>query len=344
MPPPSLAPSWSPFGKRTWMKTVRRSKTTLRHPWWSTYLLVPPAGSSTNHGSCMAWRNGHERSTVCTGKPGRVATLTTCQSFGITRSRRQRRWRRPRSVNERVLGEFEDGNINPFYRHIKSLRMDNIELSPLKSTNTHVTSALGKATILLNKLSSVFTCEDAILIPWLGRARYKIGEVVAHEPGVRKLLLCLKPNKGSGPDQIPNRVLKKLAGELSPCFTALYNQLLTSGCIPKDWSRALISPVYKKGNVHEAGNYRPVYLSCKILEHIVCKHLLCHLECHNLLTTLQHSFRKVHSCDSPLLITLDDLCVTFDKKIYRRMSAFWTLSINQSFLYTGSETLLGLNA
>ena len=221
-----------------------------------------------------------------------------------------------RYVNKRVLGELEDGNTKPFYRYIKSLRMDNIGLPPLKSTNTLVTSALDKATILLNEFSSVFTCEDTTFIPWLSPAQYKIGEVVAQEPGVRKLLLRLKPHKASSPDQIPNRVLKELAWELSPALTALYNQSLTSGCIPKDWSRALISPVYKKGYVHEASNYRPVSLTsvaCKILEHIVCKHLLDHLERHNLLTTLQHGFRKAHSCESQLLITLDDLCATFDK-------------------------------
>ena len=155
-----------------------------------------------------------------------------------------------RYVNERVLGELEDGNTKPFYRHIKSLRMDNIELPPLKSTNTLVTSALDKVTILLNEFSSVFTREDTIFIPWLGPAQYKI-EVVAQEPGVRKLLLCLKPHKASGPNQIPNRVLKELAWELSPALTALYNLSLSSGCIPKDWSRALISSVYKKGNIHE---------------------------------------------------------------------------------------------
>ena len=102
--------------------------------------------------------------------------------------------------------------------------MDNIGLPPLKSTNTLVTSALDKATILLNEFSSVFTREDTTFIPWLGPAQYKIVEVVAQEPGVRKLLLRLRPHKASGPDQIPNRVLKELAWELSPALTALYNQ------------------------------------------------------------------------------------------------------------------------
>ena len=53
-------------------------------------------------------------------------------------------------VNERMLGELEDSNTKPFYRYIKSLRMDNIGLPPLKSANTLVTSARDKATILLN--------------------------------------------------------------------------------------------------------------------------------------------------------------------------------------------------
>ena len=70
-----------------------------------------------------------------------------------------------RYVNERVLGELEDGNTKPFYRYIKSLRMDNIGLPPLKSTNTLVTSALDKATILLNEFSSVFTHEDTTFNP-----------------------------------------------------------------------------------------------------------------------------------------------------------------------------------
>ena len=98
MPLLSLAPSKKTFRKRPWMKTRRRSRATLCHPWRSTYLPVPPAGSSTNHGSLMAWRKGPERSTACTGKPGRAATATICQPFGITRSTRQRRWRRPRSA------------------------------------------------------------------------------------------------------------------------------------------------------------------------------------------------------------------------------------------------------
>ena len=87
--------------------------------------------------------------------------------------------------------------------------------------------------------------------------------------GVKKLLLQLKPHKASGPDRLPNRILKELAHELAPSLTALYNQSLSTKVLPEDWKRAFISPVYKKGDVHAPGNYRTVSLTvvaCKILE------------------------------------------------------------------------------
>ena len=122
--------------------------------------------------------------------------------------------------------------------------------------------------------------------------------------GVKKLLQNLKPNKAAGPDRIPNRVLKELAEELAPIIAALFTQSLETGTVPRDWKDALITPVYKKGNAHNAANYRPVSLTCvicKLLEHIVCSHILTFLEANKLLTHLQHGFRKGHSCESQLI-------------------------------------------
>ena len=67
------------------------------------------------------WRNGPERSTAYTRKPGRAATPTPCQPFRITSSRWQKEVKKAKVcyVNEHVLGELEDGNTKPFYRYIK---------------------------------------------------------------------------------------------------------------------------------------------------------------------------------------------------------------------------------
>ena len=68
-------------------------------------------------------------------------------------------------------------------------------------------------------------------------------------------------------------------------------------------------PIYKKGGVPFADNNRPVSLtsvSCKILEHIICKHLLDHLEKHKILTKINREFRSGFYYETQLLVTLND--------------------------------------
>jgi ribonuclease P/MRP protein subunit RPP40 len=75
--------------------------------------------------------------------------------------------------------------------------------------------------------------------------------------------------------------------------------------------------VYQKGAKHNPANYRPVSLtsiSCKVLEHIVHSSISTHLQAHNILTPHQHGFRKSHSCDTQLTLTVNDLATTLDKR------------------------------
>ena len=63
--------------------------------------------------------------------------------------------------------------------------------------------------------------------------------------------------------------------------------------------------------------YRPVSLTCitcKLFEHIICKHILAHLEDHKILTDLQHGFRSGRSCDTQLVTTFQDLAQMHNKK------------------------------
>ena len=76
--------------------------------------------------------------------------------------------------------------------------------------------------------------------------------------------------------------------------------------------------MFKKGDIHTAGNYRPVSLTsvaCKQLEHIVCRHLLQHLQENSILSPLNHGFRAGHSTETQLLTTVHDLLLSHDKKI-----------------------------
>ena len=73
----------------------------------------------------------------------------------------------------------------------------------------------------------------------------------------------------------------------------------------------------KKGSKLQAVNYRPVFLTCityKLFEHIICRHVLDHLEQHKILTDLQHGFRSGRSCETELITTFQDIAEMYDKK------------------------------
>ena len=71
----------------------------------------------------------------------------------------------------------------------------------------------------------------------------------------------------------------------------------------------------KQGDKHVAETYRPVSITsvpCKLLEHIICKHIVKHLERHSILTSLNNGFRSGHSCETQLLVTLHDFMKAYD--------------------------------
>ena len=64
-------------------------------------------------------------------------------------------------------------------------------------------------------------------------------------------------------------------------------------------------------------SYRPVSLTCitcKLFEHIICKHILAHLEYHKILTDLQHGFRSGRLCETQLVTTFQDIAQMHNKK------------------------------
>lgn len=111
--------------------------------------------------------------------------------------------------------------------------------------------------------------------------------------------------------------MKSCAEELAPVISHIFQLSLETGSLPTDWRNANISPIFKKGDKHTAANYRPISLTCvgcKLLEHITCRHVLKHLERNKILTPLQHGFRRGHSCESQLIITMHDIMKSFDIK------------------------------
>ena len=136
------------------------------------------------------------------------------------------------------------------------------------------------------------------------------------EEMVIKKLKKLDPSKSSGPDEIHPRVLKENATELAPALTVLYNNILTSHDIPKDWRTAIITAIFKKGAKSDPGNYRPVSLTCiicKILESIIYDFIMEHLIKNKLLSKSQYGFIGKRSASLQLLTVLQLWCNILDE-------------------------------
>ena len=85
--------------------------------------------------------------------------------------------------------------------------------------------------------------------PLLDRSAPFNDDIVVSKEGVTKLSKGLNPSKALGPNELHPRVLKELATELGPVFTHLFQQLIDTGYIPKEWSLANICPLFKKGHL-----------------------------------------------------------------------------------------------
>ena len=59
--------------------------------------------------------------------------------------------------------------------------------------------------------------------------------IIVTLPGVIKQLTSLKPNKASGPDQIPPWFLKDYAHEIGPILTLIYQASIDSGIVLTRW-------------------------------------------------------------------------------------------------------------
>jgi len=74
-------------------------------------------------------------------------------------------------------------------------------------------------------------------------------------------------DKAQGLDNVHPAVLKNCAEIISLPLTLMYEKSLQKGKLPKDWKMANVTPIFKNGNKHAAGNYRPVSLTsvpCKV--------------------------------------------------------------------------------
>jgi hypothetical protein len=132
---------------------------------------------------------------------------------------------------------------------------------------------------------------------------------------VYSVLSNLEERKSSGPDGIPNVLLKRCKQSLALPLSILYNKSLHEGYLQQDWRDAIVAPIHKKGSKTKAENYRPVSLTStvvKVIEKIINKHIVAHLDKYSLIHDSQYGFRRNLNCEYQLVHYLDTVTKLLD--------------------------------
>ena len=120
---------------------------------------------------------------------------------------------------------------------------------------------------------------DQLRVKFQNCPLWDIGPCTAED--VAKAIDNLKPSTSSGPDSIPNRLLKELKFEALDAITFVFNRCISEGVFPDIWKSGKIIPTPKSGARNRIENFRPVCLFSnmgKLLECVVRQQFVQHLE------------------------------------------------------------------
>ncbi|KAJ7407664.1 hypothetical protein BTVI_62456 [Pitangus sulphuratus] len=104
---------------------------------------------------------------------------------------------------------------------------------------------------------------------------------VIQEEVVSDLLNHLDTHKSMGPDGIHPRVMRELAEELTKLLSIIYQQSWLTREVSDDWRLANVTPIHRKGQKEDPGNYRPVSLTLvpgKVMEQIILIAITWHIQ------------------------------------------------------------------
>ena len=211
-------------------------------------------------------------------------------------------------------------NPKAFWRYVNSKVRVKPSIPTLVDESLNDTEAAtdeGKAEMLNKFFTSTFTRESMDNIPEFQDCDFVTSlDGISIDVGIVKEKLCdLNSSKATGPDELPPRVLKEAAAEISIPLSIIFKKSLSEGRLPPDWKVATIIPIFKKGNKSSPCNYRPVSLTSvvsKVFESIIREGMLEHLFNNNLMSPCQHGFLPRKSCMTQLLCALDDWTETLD--------------------------------
>ena len=248
-------------------------------------------------------------------------TVEAMNEYHNSRRNCKRLIKQSKKNHEEHIANISKSNPKEFYSYIRKKKVISPTIGPLALSNGEHTNDEKKMSELLNTyFTSVLTIENTNTLPVASSRNInndnEINSITVTESEVRNAINKLKITKSPGPEKLSPRVIKQINNEISKPLAKIFNISLSSSTVPNDWKLANVTPIFKKGDKSNPGNYRPISLTSivgKLLETIIRDKLVKHLEENNLIRDTQHGFRHNRSCLTNLLDFFHDIINMYDE-------------------------------
>ena len=186
------------------------------------------------------------------------------------RSNSEELWNKYKSIRNKVVALLRRGKRQYFYnlqfstnkefwKAINVINKQDSSIPTLWDNDTPVASSSGKADLLNCYFHDCFnhsfpplknpTPLDPIGCP---------ASMLCTEEEISELLHNLNPAKSTGLDGVSANMLKSTATSIAASLTKLFNMSIATGCFPKDWKCARITPIFKSSDSSLPRNYQPI--------------------------------------------------------------------------------------
>ena len=253
-------------------------------------------------------------------------------AYKIQRNRSNTLLRRTKNKYHQSVLNDNLGNPDKFWKTIKEMypskssSNNNVRTSSFNIDGVNTTD---NATIanrfnqFFSTVASKLKAKSIVLKDFIWASRTKISVKCPNNFNFRLVstdevfneLRKLKKKKATGIDNIPSKLVRDCASEISSPITYIINLSLSSSTVPSDWKMAKIIPIFKSGNSNDVDNYRPISILpviSKIQEKLVHRQLINHLEDNNMLYSNQFGFRSKKSTEQAATYFIDNIRTEMD--------------------------------
>jgi len=213
------------------------------------------------------------------------------------------------SYESSLINDFALADNKKIYSYIGNITKTRSIPSTIYFDSLTASSDLDRANLFNHYFHSVFTNTSSLpSIDDLPDLSHTINSVEFTEMEVYNVLISLDPNKASGIDDIPPRLLHSCADALCRPLHHLFTISLRYSLIPTGWKVHKIVPIFKAGDPSSVKNYHPISLLSnisKVLEHLVYNKIISHVN--TSINPLQFGFTEKSSTLQQMLLFTDSI-------------------------------------